>query len=482
MQFLSLQSALTIVGFPDSQSLGQSRAHISYHSPTIEHRAPITLKVQLRAAEKLAVYVTPPLSPTAHRTSVFDTPLGEKQRDQIGGMEGDDHQRRQYEQSGYPTGRVYSENPRGVATANVSERYRQAQPSSAQSPTPVSSVGVGGQSQGVGGYGYAQGQQYAPQLQSNPLPYQSEYPQESPRQQQQQQQQQQFPSYSSNLLYNMTQQPQQQSPYDPVPPYQPRQPAAIEVLSTQFGVPQYYNSGEPTSTPGPVALGSQYASTQFQQPISYQQPASLGRGTPSSSYPAGMADYSETGAPEVLEQQEVAQDSSGYDEAYNQYQNALRQTFENTHSGRLIEAGQSLLEISGWLLGHAVELGLVRDEQELHGERLKLWNDFNLCWLAVLQRQKDNTQEMLGTGQSPQPPQSILQEDFLERMGRELVRLCDNMERHGLVDYQMGVWEEEIISVLTDCLDLLGGGDDVEAPEAESGAQAGSSHPGAHVR
>ena len=91
-------------------------------------------------------------------------------------------------------------------------------------------------------------------------------------------------------------------------------------------------------------------------------------------------------------------------------------------------------------------LGLVRDEQELHGERLKLWNDFNLCWLAVLQRQKDNTQEMLGTGQSPQPPQSILQEDFLERMGRELVRLCDNMERHGLVDYQMGVWEEEIIS------------------------------------
>jgi hypothetical protein len=73
----------------------------------------------------------------------------------------------------------------------------------------------------------------------------------------------------------------------------------------------------------------------------------------------------------------------------------------------------------------------------------------------------------------PVPPQSYLQKDFLEEMGREFVRLCDGMERHGLVDYQMGVWEEEIISsrfivalfldatradstvVLTECLDLL---------------------------
>ena len=91
-------------------------------------------------------------------------------------------------------------------------------------------------------------------------------------------------------------------------------------------------------------------------------------------------------------------------------------------------------------------IGLTKDEQPLHGERIKLWNDFNTCWLGVLQRQKDITQRMLDSGQPPPPPQSILQVEFLERMGRELVRLCDGMERHGLVDYQMGVWEEEIIS------------------------------------
>lgn len=66
-------------------------------------------------------------------------------------------------------------------------------------------------------------------------------------------------------------------------------------------------------------------------------------------------------------------------------------------------------------------------------------------------------------------------------MGRELVRLCDGIKRHGLVNYQMGVWEEEIINsrfvialfsdatrtnstiILTQCLDppgTLGGEDD----------------------
>lgn len=34
---------------------------------------------------------------------------------------------------------------------------------------------------------------------------------------------------------------------------------------------------------------------------------------------------------------------------------------------------------------------------------------------------------------------------LLERLSSELIRLCDNIEKHGLVDYQMGVAEEEIM-------------------------------------
>jgi len=50
------------------------------------------------------------------------------------------------------------------------------------------------------------------------------------------------------------------------------------------------------------------------------------------------------------------------------------------------------------------------------------------------------------SGQQTQRPQSLIPQDGLERMGRELVRLCDSIERHGLVDYEYGVWEERIIA------------------------------------
>ncbi len=52
---------------------------------------------------------------------------------------------------------------------------------------------------------------------------------------------------------------------------------------------------------------------------------------------------------------------------------------------------------------------------------------------------------MLQSGRSPIPPQSFLPVDTLERMGDELVAHCDSLGRVGLVDYQMGVSEEEII-------------------------------------
>lgn len=93
-----------------------------------------------------------------------------------------------------------------------------------------------------------------------------------------------------------------------------------------------------------------------------------------------------------------------------------------------------------------IDLGLVRDDEAHYQQRLKLWEGFNTCWLSTLQCQKQMLEEMIRTGRRPHPPQTLIDHDYLERMGTELVRRCDDMEKHGLVDYQMGVWEEEIIA------------------------------------
>lgn len=159
--------------------------------------------------------------------------------------------------------------------------------------------------------------------------------------------------------------------------------------------------------------------------------------------------------------------NSNLDIAYSTYQAELHKTFKSVHDGRLAEAGRTVVNISDWLLSHVEGLGaspvavsdgkciateidnrigIAQDDENMHAQRLKMWNEFNKCWLSVLQKQKEMTGEMLNTGRQPEQPQSLMDYDFMESMGNVLVKQCDMIEKHGLVDYEMGVWEEEIIT------------------------------------
>ena len=88
----------------------------------------------------------------------------------------------------------------------------------------------------------------------------------------------------------------------------------------------------------------------------------------------------------------------------------------------------------------------------MHAERLKLWEQFNTAWLSAFQTQREMTARMLESGHRPQPPQALMEAEQMDTLGKDLVRLCDQLEKHGLVDYQMGVWEDDIITCR--CLDL----------------------------
>lgn len=53
---------------------------------------------------------------------------------------------------------------------------------------------------------------------------------------------------------------------------------------------------------------------------------------------------------------------------------------------------------------------------------------------------------MMEAGQQLSRSQTIMPKAMVKKIGNELIRLCDGIERHGLVDYQYGVWEEQITS------------------------------------
>ncbi|KAK6610781.1 hypothetical protein H4I96_02379 [Botrytis cinerea] len=320
---------------------------------------------------------------------------------------------------------------RGIPNS-IPDRYR---PGGTGSPSMNRGVG---QASAYSYGGYEPTSNFSTGIPPNPMQYPSNYPSD-------QRQQQGFSDYNPGLMYpnNVTQQTPQNNIYDGSQ-FQGRQPASMQMI------------------PDVAALSSKM--TQQQSPgdrttlIQQSYSGSVGLGAMAQA--PGTADSMDAGNlqpqnPHVME------------EAYSTYQTALKQIFKNIIDLRLAEAGSSLLEVSEWLLGHVTELGLTVDEAALHADRIQLWNEFNAAWLSIFTRQHD----FLESGQRKQDQQTLMSLDFINKMGTNLTRLCDSVEKYGLVDYQYGVGESQIMDILLSCQKLQ---EDLEVSGASSGGASSS--------
>lgn len=320
-----------------------------------------------RTPAKLESYASPPLSPPAHWSLDPNRVCRDTLWDRLGGMDGDTRRMKQHEQARFATraemaGRAVSR-PSGAAT----DRFRQAALQSARGDAPSQATGRGRMPTYLD-YGYPDGAFPGGSLQGDELqPY---APTLRDQQRQPVQQQPSFAGYESEMVYNLSQQGPTQSPYEVVPPYPTRQSAAMDALSSQFAVPQYYN--EPTGA-GVPAVGSPYLASQL--PLAaYNQPGPIGRSGTTQPFPATMADMTPVGTtgrlepspPSQLQSQSQQPPAQGGEplvhpnESYGQFHQALRETFQDTRAGRLVEASRSLLNISEWLVTNARELGMFR--------------------------------------------------------------------------------------------------------------------------
>ena len=68
------------------------------------------------------------------------------------------------------------------------------------------------------------------------------------------------------------------------------------------------------------------------------------------------------------------------------------------------------------------------------------------------QKQKDVTSEAMRTGRKPEDMLSV---GRIKILMDDLVGMCNQLEPYGLVDFEMGIWEEQIIDVFIEGLDLL---------------------------
>lgn len=271
-------------------------------------------------------------------------------------MEGEDPHRRQYEHPNYPQSFTPNIRNPSVATGsgsnlydghnfigaprvNPPERFRPAQALNQPIPTSIAMPASGGQPQGISGYGYAAGSQYTgTHMQGNPLHYQPDYVQEPQRQQL-------YPGYTSQLLHQQVQPP---SPYDNMPQYPPRQSAAIEGSPSQFGVPQYFNSGESTSASIPAPMSQHPVAANYQHQLPYQS-SSIDRAALSPTYASSVTGFPSAGLP-VAEEQPAQSWERDFEEG-------LREINLNISNGTIGKAGPTLLEFSQWFLGKVSEFG-----------------------------------------------------------------------------------------------------------------------------
>lgn len=219
-------------------------------------------------------------------------------------------------------------------------------------------------------YGYTGSSFHGGSLQSNDLQnYQpqdyvrAQRPQQAPAIQQRRRAQPQDPAafspYDSTMLYGFGQQGPTQGQFEVVPQYPTRQSAAIDVLSNQFAVPQYFAPEE--SAGSGVAGLSPYLNAQLQP---YNQPGPMARPNTTQSFPAPISDFTAIGSGSMnrldqpqTESQQQESDQPSLEGAIGRYQRILRRTFDQTRAGRLVEAGGSLIEISEWLVTNARDLG-----------------------------------------------------------------------------------------------------------------------------
>ncbi|KAG8158759.1 hypothetical protein KVR01_011202 [Diaporthe batatas] len=349
----------------------------------------------------------------------------------------------------------------------TTERYRPA-PLNTSPQGGGARAGIGGGSTGYGAYYQepsATGFSTAAGIHQNTMGYQQSagsYGQDG-------RQTQNFAgSYNPTMMYNVPQATTQNPVYDtPGSSFDLRQPAAPQMMPADTTMTAQYFSNEPTNAAAASAM-------QQQQPSSAQAAAVYQQG-PSDrntmmNYPSNIAGMQTMGAqatptaPPDVSMEDSSEYPGGADlnQAYTQYQDALKEIFKNIRDGALVTASESLLSVSEWLLSHVHELGLTSDDQNLHSDRIKLWNDFNHAWLATFQAQK----ELMESGRSLGRGQTLITLEGLKKLGDELIRLCDSIERHGLVDYQYGVWEEQITEIMLECHDLYSPDDAAGAPAA----------------
>ncbi|KAF5705930.1 hypothetical protein FGLOB1_7703 [Fusarium globosum] len=238
---------------------------------------------------------------------------------------------------------------------------------------------------------------------------------------------------ATTMMYDVGQPSAQNTGYD-APRFNSRQPAAMQMMPPDVAS-GYFGSKTGASANPSLQQAAQGSSGSANV---YQQSNAMNYASNSMSSVSAVPQATNTADVSMRDDYDYAE--GALEEKWVSYQRQLGSIFQEIVNGSLESASETLLSVTSWLLSQVADLGFNLDDTNLHADRIQLWNDFNHAWLGLGQRQID----LMTSSQQLSRTQSLVSKAMIKKMGNELIRLCDGIERHGLVDYQCGVWEDQI--------------------------------------
>jgi hypothetical protein len=256
-----------------------------------------------------------------------------------------------------------SQQQRGAYSGGASDRYRTGSAPNTTSPLPGAPRNMGG-SASYGGYYQQEPNTGAFSTAAMAQGSAMGYNQSAPDYSQDTRQPQTYAGTYNPMMYNVQQAGSQAAVYDTSQQFSARQPAGLQMITTDVAGP--YFSSEPASAATGTGLQSQAAPSTASTGVYQQSPAERASMIQNYSTAAGMQDVASGIAAQPSSAADVSMEepefpdaaADGLQEAYNNYQNAVKQIFENIQSGELAPASDSLITVSEWLLSHVIELGM----------------------------------------------------------------------------------------------------------------------------
>ncbi|KAI7828304.1 hypothetical protein BX661DRAFT_198109 [Kickxella alabastrina] len=131
--------------------------------------------------------------------------------------------------------------------------------------------------------------------------------------------------------------------------------------------------------------------------------------------------------------------------SFAEIQAELKKVLDGIHNGRILESFDILSKLTDAVVVSCEALGLASELPVVEAfRRDNFWQGLNKCWLLALQNVHKARSE-----------EDRLREEHIVHLMNSVVRWADALDRFGLVDYEMGFWEADIMDSLDGILKNL---------------------------